>query len=89
MLGVGGIGVLGDGMAGHLAGEGGVALAAAGGQLNGGPGAQPMDRGTDDDVRQRHPFGGADDGGDQAHAATPWFMYRPGGSGKNLLVRAW
>ena len=30
-----------------------------------------MDRGADDDVGQRHPLGGADDRGDEAHGITP------------------
>ena len=33
--------------------------------------AQAADRGADDRIRQRHPLGGADNGGDEIHVATP------------------
>ena len=56
----------------HLAGERRVALGAAAGQPRCGARAQPLDRGANDDVRQRHPFGGADDPGNEAHVTTPF-----------------
>src|SRR5258707_7874754 len=65
VLGVGLVGVFGDGTCRYFVRK------------------QPLDGGADDDVRQRHPFGGADDHGYEAHVTTPLC----GGSGKNMLVR--
>ena len=39
--------------------------------------------GADHEIGQRHPLGGADDSGNDAHVTTPFC----GGSGKNMLVR--
>ena len=82
MLGVGRIGVLGDD-ARRFPGKARVAFRAAGRKPGRRARAQPLDRGANDDVWQQHPLGGADDRGNQAHAATP----RRGGIGKNRLVR--
>ncbi len=83
MLGVGGIGMFGDGARRHLVGKRGIAFRVAAGEPCCGARTQPLDRGAHHEIGQRHPFGGADDGGDDAHA-TPSFC---GGSGKNMLVR--
>jgi len=36
--------------------------------------AQPVDRGADDDIRQRHALGGADDRRHEAHVTTPFIL---------------
>src|SRR6202158_2370812 len=83
MLGIGFGGVLGKGTCRHLVRKRGVAFRVAAGQPRRGARAQPLDGGANDDVRQRHPFGGADHSGNEVHVATP----SCGGSGKNMLVR--
>lgn len=85
MLIVGLIGIFGDGARGHVIGEGGVALGIAAGQSRSGARAQPLDRGTDHDVGQRHAFGGADNRGNETHEIAAFC----GGNGKNMLVRVW
>ncbi len=57
VLRVGGIGVFGDRSRGHLARKGGVTRGAAIGELDRRTRAEPVDRGADDRVRQRHAFG--------------------------------
>ena len=68
MLGIGGVGVFGDGARRHLAGERGVASRhrRSASRVAVREHSRWM-RGADDDVRQRHAFGGADDRGDEAH----------------------
>ncbi len=83
MLGVGRIGMFGDGARRHLVGKRGIAFRVAAGEPRRGARAQPLDGGADHEIGQRHPFGGADDSGDDAHVTTPFC----GGSGKNMLVR--
>ena len=85
MLGVGLVGVFGDVARGHFVGEGGVALGIAAGKPCGGARAQPLDRGADHDVGQRHALGGADNRGNETHQIAPFC----GGKGKNMLVRDW
>ena len=65
VLGVGRVGVFGDGARRHLVGERGIASALPRGEPCRGARAQPLDRGADHEVGQRHPFGGADDRGDE------------------------
>ncbi len=79
MLRIGGIGVLGNRPRRHLAREGGIARGAAVRELDRGARAEPVNGGADDRVRQRHSFGGLDDGGDEAHVTTPfcWRMIFP------------
>src|SRR5258707_1040154 len=60
-----------------------IAFGAPGGELRRRARAQPLDAGANDDVRQRHPFGSADDRGNEAHVTTSFC----GGIGKNTLVR--
>ena len=86
VLGVGRVGVVGDRMARHLAGEGGVGLGAPRRALRAVRDQQPMDRGADDGVGQRRALEGAEGGGDEAHAAAPGSC---GGRGKKTEVRAW
>jgi hypothetical protein len=83
VLGVGRLGMFGDGAAGHHAGERGVALRGLRGKPRRRARAQPPDRGANDEVGQRHAFGGADDGRDEAHVTAPFC----GGNGKKALVR--
>ena len=85
MLGIGRGGLLGDGARRHLAGENRVAPDVAGGEPRRGTRTHSRDAGADHQIRQRHPFGGADHGGDETHDMAPCF----GGKGKNLLVRDW
>ena len=82
MLGIGRLGMFGDGAAGHFAGERGIAFRAAGGEPRRRARTHRRDGGANDDVRQRHPFS-ADDGGNQAYVTTS----SCGGIGKNTLVR--
>src|SRR3984893_16808643 len=77
MRAMGPAGVSGDGAGCRFAGKGGVAFRIAAGQARRGARAQPLDRGANDEVRQRHPLGGADDPGYEAHVTTPFC----GGSG--------
>src|SRR5260370_9842758 len=74
MLDIGCVGMFANRTGRHLVGKPGVAFGIAGGEFGGGARAQPLDRGADDDVRQRHPFGGADDGRDEAHVTTPFIL---------------
>src|ERR1700682_873331 len=74
MLGVGLVGMFGDGTGRHLVDKPGIAFGIAGGEFCGGARAEPVDRGANDDIRQRHPFGGADDRGYEAHVTTPFIL---------------
>src|SRR5205823_12596933 len=67
-------GVFGDRAGRHLVGKPGVAFGIAGREPGCGARAQAMDRGADDGVGQRHPLGGADDRGDEAHVTTPFIL---------------
>jgi hypothetical protein len=69
---VGCVCTFGDGAGSHLVGEQCVAVGGAAGKPRRGARAQPMDRGTNDEVGQRHPLGGADHRGDKAHGITPF-----------------
>ena len=83
MLGIGRFVMFGDGAASHFAGERGIAFRAAGGEPRRRARTHTLDGGANDGVGQRHPFGGADDRGNQAHVTTSFC----GGIGKNTLVR--
>ena len=85
MLGIGGVGMFGDGAYRHLLRERGIVLGIAAGKPRRRARTQPLDRGADHEIGQRHPFGGADDPGYEAHVTTPFC----GGSGKKALVRDW
>ena len=72
--GVGLAGVFGIGARRHRIGEPGIAFGVPGGEPCGSARAQPVNRGADDDIGQRHPFGGADDGGREVHVTTPFVL---------------
>src|SRR5260370_18059329 len=79
--GIGLAGVFGNGARRHFVGKPGVAFRVAPGQPRRGAAGTPVNGGTNDDVRQRHPLSGADDFGNEAHVTTPLC----GGSGKNMI----
>src|ERR1019366_272029 len=79
MLGIGGIGMFGDGACRHLLRERGIVFRIAAGKPRRGARTQPLDRSTDHEIGQRHPFGGADYSGYEAHVTTPFC----GGSGES------
>src|SRR5258706_12664093 len=71
MRGVGLVGVPGNSPRCHFVRKQGVALRVAASQPRRGARAQPLDGGSDQEIRQRHPFGAADDFGYEAHVTTP------------------
>jgi hypothetical protein len=87
VLRVGRVGVLGDGMVGHLLGEARLGVVGRACQLPSRIGHQKFDCGPAHEVGQGRAFEGLDRRGDEAHAAGP-FRLR-GGRGKKALVRAW
>jgi hypothetical protein len=69
---IGVVGIFGDGARRHFVGEPGIAFRIPGGEPRGGARAELVDGGADNNVRQRHPLGGAHDRGNEAHVATPF-----------------
>ena len=74
MLGIGLVGVPGNGARCHFVRKQGVALRVGAGQPRRSARAQPLHGGADHEIRQRYPFGGADDLGCEAHVTTPVAM---------------
>jgi hypothetical protein len=80
VLGVGGIGMLGDRPRRQRLDEGGIIGDIGGCEPGRGARAEFMDHCSDHDVRQRHAFGGTDHGRNEAHRNAPstWRQWEKG-----------
>ena len=74
VLCIGGGGMFGNGASRHFTGKPRVAFGVAGGELRRGTRAELVDRAANDDIGQRHPLGGVDNPGDEAHVTVPLYF---------------